>query len=185
MKRIQPIILAAGYGTRLRELVSDRPKPLADIGGRPFITYLFDQIKEARFKKIVICTAYMANKFPEMLGKQYRGMQLIYSKENHPTGVGGALKNAFKHIDSKYALIMNGDTLVDVDLGRYVQDFLSSEKAISVAVSKNRNAGVYIIPTKFVAELYHEEPCHVYEVGGYLDIGTVETFKIAQEVLKS
>ena len=53
------MVLAGGRGTRLRAVVSDRPKVVAVVKGRPFITYVFDQLIEADFKRVILCTGYL------------------------------------------------------------------------------------------------------------------------------
>jgi len=191
---IEPVILAAGYGIRLQSIVSDVPKPLADVNGRPFITYLFDQLIDAGFKTVVICIGHLSEKFPEILGKRCYGrlsastglpyIDLVYSYEREPMGPGATLKNAFPLIKSEYVLVLNGDTLVNINLNEYIQEFLVSRKVLSVVFSGDKNAGMYIIPSRFIANLNIEEPFHVYQAKGFLDIGTPETYKLAQELLK-
>lgn len=58
---ITAVILAGGLGTRLRSVVSDRPKVLAEVGGRPFIVYLLDQIAAAGIEELVLCTGYLGH----------------------------------------------------------------------------------------------------------------------------
>ena len=123
----------------------------------------------------------MAEKFPEILGHRYKHLYLIYSEEKEPKGPGSALVNAFPLIKSEYALIMNGDTLVDIDLKKYIDEFVVSQKVLSVVVSGDTNAGMYIIPVRFIANLNIEEPFHIYQANGFLEIGTPETYKLAQE----
>lgn len=110
------VILAGGLGTRLRSIVSDLPKPLADVNGRPFITYLLDQLADAGLKRIVLCTGYMGEKIEAVLGHRWRSVQLIYSQEQTRLGTGGALRLAYPHIQSETALVMNGDSYCKADL---------------------------------------------------------------------
>jgi len=168
---IEPVILAAGYGIRLQSIVSDVPKPLADVNGRPFITYLFDQLIEAGFAEVVICIGYMAEKFQEILGGTHCELDLIYSVEEKPSGTGVTLKHALPLIQSEYALIINGDTIVDIDLNEYIQEFLVSRKVLSVVISGDVNAGMYIIPSRFIANLNIEEPFHVYRAEDFWILG--------------
>ena len=181
---IEPVILAAGYGTRLQSVVSDVPKPLASVNGRPFISYLLDQLINAGFESVLICEGYRHKDFVRMIGWKYKKLSINYADEQFPHGPGSSLKSAFPLIKSEYALVLNADTLVDIDLRKYISDFLSSGKVLSVVVSEDKNAGMYIIPSRFIANLNIEEPIHVYQAKGFLDIGTPETYKLAQELLK-
>ena len=113
------VILAGGLGMRLRSVVSDCPKPLADVNGRPFITYLLDQLADAGLKRIVLCTGYMGEKVEEVLGRRWRSAQLIYSQEQAPLGTGGALRLACSHIQSETVLVMNGDSYCKADLDAF------------------------------------------------------------------
>ena len=109
------VILAGGLGTRLRSVVSDRPKPLADVNGRPFITYLLDQLADADIKRVVLSTGYMGEQIEAVLGYRWRSLQLIYSRETTPLGTGGALHLACPYIQSETVLVMNGDSYCEVD----------------------------------------------------------------------
>jgi len=68
------IILAGGRGTRLASVVSDRPKPLADVGGRPFITRLLDQLAAANIRESILCTGHMGELIADELGDAYGEM---------------------------------------------------------------------------------------------------------------
>jgi len=110
------VILAGGAGTRLRSVVADRPKVLAQLGGKPFIAYLLDRLATQGWQKVVLCTGYMGAQVQETLGDQYQGMQLSYSHEEQPLGTGGAIRQALPLITSATVLILNGDSYCDTDL---------------------------------------------------------------------
>ena len=81
-------ILAGGLGTRLRPTVGDRPKCLAAVHGRPFLTILLDQLTAVSIPRVVLLTGYMADMVSRTLGDTYAGMQLVYSPEATPLGTG-------------------------------------------------------------------------------------------------
>lgn len=110
------IILAGGLGIRLRESVPDRPKVLAEIRGRPFVTYLLDQLHEAGTRDVLLCTGYLGERIETFLGSAYRGMHLSYSRETELLGTAGALRLALPLIKSDHALILNGDSICYADL---------------------------------------------------------------------
>ena len=113
------VILAGGLGTRLREVVSDRPKVMAEVNGRPFLAYLLDQLATAGISRVVLCTGYMASQIQDTFGDSYRNMSLLYSIEDSPLGTGGALRKALPQLASDPVLVMNGDSFCEVDLGRF------------------------------------------------------------------
>ena len=121
-------ILAGGFGTRLRQVVDDRPKALAEIAGRPYIFHLLDALARAGLRRIVLCTGHLAQQLEQAVGPSYRGMDILYSREDTPLGTGGALSLALSRYPAQLALALNGDSLLDADLGAFLgwysaQDF--------------------------------------------------------------
>ena len=113
---MQAIILAGGFGTRLRTVVNDRPKPMADINGKPFLSYLLDKLALEGFNKVVLAVGYMHEYIESFYNNKYKTLDIIYSVEDEPLGTGGCIKEALKYIDEDYAYVLNGDTYFDIDL---------------------------------------------------------------------
>lgn len=109
-------ILAGGLGTRLRPSVSDRPKVLARVRGRPYLAYLLDQLTGAGIRHVVLCTGYLGELVEEELGDAYGPARLEYSREEVRLGTGGALRLALERFLSDPVLVLNGDSYCDVDL---------------------------------------------------------------------
>lgn len=117
---VTAIVLAGGLGTRLRAVVADRPKVLAPVAGRPFLTYLLDQIGRTGIRRIVLSTGHLADQFAREIGDEYRGLQIAYAHEESPLGTGGAIKFAGAQVDTPLVLVMNGDSYFDADLKAYL-----------------------------------------------------------------
>ena len=115
LSNVTAVILAGGLGTRLRRVVSDRPKVMAEINGRPFLSYLLDQLAKAGIARVVVSTGYMAAYIEEHIGLKHKGLLVDYSREDTPLGTGGALKIAGHMLDTKYCLVMNGDSYAEFD----------------------------------------------------------------------
>jgi NDP-sugar pyrophosphorylase family protein len=113
MNDVQALILVGGLGTRLRSILPDRPKALAPVAGRPFLTFLFDQLLAAGVRRAVLCTGYRAHQVEETFGPRYGELALTYSPEETPLGTGGALRHALPLLDGDLALVLNGDSYVD------------------------------------------------------------------------
>ncbi len=115
------IILAGGLGARLRPLVSDRPKVLAPVAGRPFIDYLLTYLAEQDIRQVILSVGYLAEQVRAYVadGRRWK-MNVEYVEEKLPLGTGGALKLAslaggdWKENSPFFAL--NGDTLFQVNL---------------------------------------------------------------------
>lgn len=116
LAEISALILVGGLGTRLRTVVSDRAKPLAEVQGRPFICFLLDQLADAGLKRAVLCTGYLGERVQKALGMNHGPLALEYSQEPVPLGTAGAFRHALSKINSHTVLAMNGDSYLGMDL---------------------------------------------------------------------
>ncbi len=116
LDRIPVAILAGGLGTRLRPAIGDRAKVVADVGGRPFLARLLDQVAAAGFRDVVLCVGHRADEVEGALGPAHGPLRLHYSREAEPLGTGGALRLALPLLAAPDVLVMNGDSFCEVDL---------------------------------------------------------------------
>lgn len=116
---VTAVILAGGTGIRLRSVVTDRPKVLAEVFGRPFVTYLLDQLAAAGVTYGVMCIGYLGAQVEATLGERYGSLRLSYSREASPLGTGGALRLAVPMLRSDPVLAMNGDSFCHADLNDF------------------------------------------------------------------
>jgi D-glycero-alpha-D-manno-heptose 1-phosphate guanylyltransferase len=107
------VILAGGVGSRLQSAVSDRPKCLAEINRRPFLSYLLDQLGRATIPNVILSTGHMAKQVEETFGLRYGPIQLHYSREETPLGTGGAVRRALASCAQDHVLVINGDSFLD------------------------------------------------------------------------
>ncbi len=136
-------ILAGGFGTRLRQVVADRPKALAEILGRPYIYHLLDVLVRHGVRRAVLCTGHMAQVLEDVLGTSYRGVELLYSREEAPLDTAGALRLAFSRHPAELALCINGDSLTDADLSDYLDWFQSRTEAATLLLVPVEDAARY------------------------------------------
>jgi len=125
---VEAVVLAGGLGTRLRAAVADVPKPLAPVGGRPFLERLLDYWIGQGVRRAVLATGYKHELISAHFGDAYRGCELAYSVEDQPLGTGGALLQALPRVKAKSFLVLNGDTYFAVPL-RTLQAFHVEKKA--------------------------------------------------------
>lgn len=116
---VTAVILAGGLGTRLRSVVADRPKVLAEVRGRPFLAYLLDQLTAAGVSDVVVCTGYLGDQLEAAFYDSYRGASLRYCREPLPLGTAGALRLALPMVQSDPVLVMNGDSFCHADLNDF------------------------------------------------------------------
>jgi NDP-sugar pyrophosphorylase family protein len=114
---MKAMILAAGLGTRLRPLTNTIPKPLLPIAGTPLIVWNLLLLRRHGFQDVVINLHHLGPMIEQALGDGSRyGLRIIYSREPVILGTGGGIKQAEQHFSGESVLVLNGDTLVDLDL---------------------------------------------------------------------
>lgn len=131
----EAIVLAGGFGTRLRQVVSDVPKPMApmDEKGTPFLAFVLDMLAEQGITHVVLSVGYLASVIQEYFGASYNGMRLSYLQEDSPLGTGGAVKKALKACQRDVVFVLNGDTYFDVDLAAMKKEHLRSKADFTLA----------------------------------------------------
>jgi len=113
---MEAIVLAGGFGTRLRELVADVPKPMAPIAGRPFLEILLSFLASKGFTRIILSLGFMSEMIVSHFGEEYEGMELVYEVEQQPLGTGGALRAAISRTKFDHVFVFNGDTYLDLEI---------------------------------------------------------------------
>jgi|TARA_B100000315_G_scaffold223925_1_gene229107 NDP-sugar pyrophosphorylase family protein len=141
--QVSVIVLAGGLGTRLRGVVPDLPKVIVEINGKPFITYLLDQLVEAKIDRVILCTGYMAQTIEETIGSSYRNLHIDYSREEKPLGTAGALKLAGQVDGTNYHLVMNGDSFTEVDLVSLMVVHKKSDANITILIKTVEDSSRY------------------------------------------
>ena len=112
------VILAGGLGTRLRSVVSDVPKCMAPVGGRPFLEWVLAWIEPFRPCKIVLSLGYLSEVVTDWIQNTMKDypIPIEWVIEETPLGTGGGIKLALSKVTSPRCVILNGDTFFDVDL---------------------------------------------------------------------
>jgi D-glycero-alpha-D-manno-heptose 1-phosphate guanylyltransferase len=123
------IVLAGGFGTRLRGVVDDVPKPMAPIKGRPFLEYQLDYWIGQGVERFILAVGFMHEKVQAHFGSVYRGAGVEYSVETSPLDTGGAVLQAATRLNSGESfLLLNGDTFFTVPLAE-LQAFARNKQA--------------------------------------------------------
>jgi len=110
------IILAGGFGTRLQSVVSELPKPMAPVAGRPFLEYLLDYAGRQGIERAVLCVGYKRKVIQDHFRSKYKDITIEYAVEEEPLGTGGAIWNAFPYCENETVVVLNGDSLFEVDI---------------------------------------------------------------------
>lgn len=139
----EAIILAGGFGTRLSHVVSDVPKPMAPVYGKPFLTYLIDRLIDAGIRRVILATGYKHECIESYFGTAYRGIEIVYSQETTPLFTGGAILQAAQKIQSEDFVVLNGDTLFDIDLQKLYDFHVQNHANLTIALRQVADTSRY------------------------------------------
>lgn len=140
---MEAIVLAGGFGTRLAQVVKDVPKPMAPVVGRPFLTYILDDLAAQNVERVVLAVCHKKEIIMEYFGGSYHGLELVYSIESIPLYTGGAIRQAMTHCREERVSIINGDTYFQVDLKRLRSEAVKRGDVTAVAVKRMQNFSRY------------------------------------------
>lgn len=172
---IDTVILAGGLGTRLRSVLPDRQKVLADVGGRPFLGKLIDFYAAAGTPRIVLALGYRSADVEQFIAR-YRGtLKLVISVEPQPRGTAGALRHALPSLQSDTVLVANGDSFADVDLAALVRFHRARRSAITLALAHvaevSRYGQVVFEENGMVSGFLEKPPAEDGQIAGYISAG--------------
>lgn len=138
---IDVVILCGGLGTRLRPLISDIPKVLAKIGNTTFLDILLGNISLYGLKNIILCIGHLKDHikrhFDNYNSYCYGNYNIIFSEEKKPLGTGGALKNAELLIDSDPFIVMNGDSICNIDFREFLSFHINKKAILSMVLARS------------------------------------------------
>jgi len=128
------LVLAGGLGKRLRPVVSDRPKVLAPVAGKPFLGYVLEYIADQGIHQVILCVGYLADQVKAFArdGKDW-GLEIRYSEEIVPLGTGGAVRQVSGSINGPF-FVMNGDTLFLANLQALWQMHITTRALATLAL---------------------------------------------------
>ena len=135
------MILAAGLGTRLRPLTNTIPKPLLPIGGTPLIVWNLLLLRRHGFREVVVNLHYLGSMIEQTLGNGSKfGLRIQYSYEPLILGTGGGIKQAEPYFSGNPVLVLNSDTLVELDLEALMAFHRSNKAAATLVVREDPDA---------------------------------------------
>lgn len=133
---MKALILAGGFGKRLRPYTESIPKPLLEVAGKPIMIWQFEWLRKYGIDEIIVCAGYLKEKIIEKVGNGSRfSIKVGYVIEEEPLGKGGAIKNAEHLLKSEDSfLVVNGDILTDINPKRLFES-LGNNTIGSIAVT--------------------------------------------------
>lgn len=139
------IILAGGMGTRLRSVVSDVPKPMAQINGKPFLEILIDFWLNQGIDNFILSVGYKSEIIKNYFGGNFKNATIQYVFEDYPLGTGGAIIKAINEFSiNKPFLLLNGDTFFEVSLKALSDFHKHTNSQFTFSVFKSNNTERYM-----------------------------------------
>ncbi|MEK9773343.1 MAG: nucleotidyltransferase family protein [Opitutae bacterium] len=161
---MKAMVLAAGFGNRLRPLTDHTPKPLVSIAGKPLIVHHLEKLANAGFSEVVINLGHLGHKIPQALGDGSQwGLSIAYSDEGpDPLETGGGLTKALPLLGSDPFLVVNGDVWCDLDFGSIPKSLPANDLAMLylARIPSWRNRGDFSLLGSRVIE--SENPEYLY-----------------------
>ncbi|WP_417832238.1 nucleotidyltransferase family protein [Terasakiella sp.] len=132
---VRAVVMAGGFGTRLRPLTNSTPKPMLPVGEKPLLEQIITQLKTSNIYDVVITTHYLSNQITDHFGDgQNHGVNIQYVKEDQPLGTAGAVSLVPDRQST--LLIINGDILTNLDFSAFLQFHKEHNAKLSVAVRR-------------------------------------------------
>ncbi len=157
---MKAVILAGGFGKRLRPLTIDKPKPLVEVAGKPILIWQIEWLKDHGIDEIVLLVGYLKDKIIEYIGSGKKfGVKVTYVVEDEPLGTGGALKNAESVLrNEEKFLVLNGDIITNLN-PRKLLDNVGSNIIVSIAAVPLRSPyGILSIDEEGYIVKFEEKP---------------------------
>jgi D-glycero-alpha-D-manno-heptose 1-phosphate guanylyltransferase len=130
------VILAGGFGTRLKSVINDLPKPMAPIGNKPFLEYLFCYLSKNSVSRFIVCSGFKHEAIENYFGQVFNGIPIVYSIETEPLGTGGAVQKAQHLIANETFILLNGYTFFSIDLNSLAKEHTRTGADITIALKK-------------------------------------------------
>jgi D-glycero-alpha-D-manno-heptose 1-phosphate guanylyltransferase len=193
----QAIILAGGLGTRLRTVVSDLPKCMAPVAGKPFLHYVIQHLLQQGVDEFIFSLGYLSESIEAFLINHYSQLNYQLSIESAPLGTGGAIQLAATKATEKNVLILNGDTLFAVDVKQLLELHTSKQAACTLCLKPmknfdrygvveldNQDAVVSFKEKQFYPEGYINGGVYALDVERFLQEGLPEKFSFEKDYLE-
>lgn len=140
---IEAIVLAGGEGKRLRPVVADVPKPMAEVAGRPFLWWLLTRLSQQKIDRVILSVGYKAEVIQDYFGTVFSGMEIAYSNESEPLGTGGAIRLALERAGQERVVVLNGDTYTEVNAPQLLAELESAGADLGIAVAHLNDVARY------------------------------------------
>jgi mannose-1-phosphate guanylyltransferase len=172
---MEAIILAGGFGTRLRPLTYTRAKSLLPIMNKPMISYIVESLPE-EVDKVILAVNYRKTQLEEYFNNHDFGKEIIINNEPKPLGTGGAVKFAEQHLTDKF-FVLNSDIICSINLSKMIKFHVDNKSASTISLWPVENVSEFGVAdvqndgniVRFVEKPKPEDaPSNLINAGAYL-----------------
>lgn len=166
---MRAVILVGGKGTRLRPITYDIPKALAPLRNQPFMGYMVDFLRSGGLDGAVLSLGYLPDQIQAYFASQdLGGFSIDYAVEDYPLGTAGGIKNAEQYLDGGTMVVVNGDVLTGMDLGKAIERHRATDALATITLTSVEDPTAYGL-----VEVDHEMLVHRFlEKPAYDEIST-------------
>lgn len=174
---MEAIVLCGGLGTRLRAVVKDVPKPMAAVGGKPFLEFIFEFLKKQGVKSVVLAVSYKYEVIQEHFKNEFLGIKIKYSIEQEPLGTGGAIKQALELCEGREVFVLNGDSIFEISLKKLRLKGAKICLALKKMVDFERYGAVKVDESGEIAEFKEKSFCKEGLINGGIYLLSKDIFE--------
>lgn len=138
---MEAVLLAGGFGTRLRPLTYTHPKPLLPVGGRAMLEWVLDRLPE-EVTKVIVAVNWQAEALESYFAASDRDLEFAVVRESEPLGTAGAVKNCEAHLESDQFFVLNADIISDMDLEGMIRMHREKDSHCTIALKEVAEAEV-------------------------------------------
>jgi mannose-1-phosphate guanylyltransferase len=178
---MEALLLAGGFGTRLRPLTYTRPKPLLPVAGRPMVEWVLDRLPP-QVQRVVVAVNWLADELEAYFAASDRDLEFVVVREAEPLGTAGAVKNCEAHLTSERFFVLNADIVSSMDLAAMVKQHEATGAVGTIALTQVPRAEVVNYGVASLAEddvrritgfvekpaRPEDAPSHLINAGAYL-----------------
>lgn len=180
---VKAVILAGGFGKRLKPITDTTPKPLIEICGKPILVRQIEWLRSHGVKDVILCIGFLKEKIIDYLGNGKKfGVNVGYVVEDEPLGTGGAILNA-EHLlkGDKHFLVLNGDIITDLDPKPLIEGVEGYVGALAL-VPLRSPYGIISTDDRGVITSFTEKPVlHTYWINAGIYCLSAEIFHYLKE----
>ncbi len=183
MSTIKALILAGGYGKRLRPLTLEKPKPLIEVGPRSILEWQILWLKSYGIRDIVLAVGYLRSKIFEAIGDGSKlGVRVYYSVEDEPLGTGGAIKHAQMFLeDCDKFIVVNGDIITNLPVNKLLEELKGDLVGVIALTPMRSPYGIVHVDSEGYIVEFREKPSLEYLINAGVYAFTPEIFKYLPE----